>query len=218
LPLIFLENFYFVRKKHTDFVVKVGGRFHRPDELPFPIDWSWMYFTRYAENPFIVTWNPEQEASLIPTQPHQDVKDANGQFLELVQTGHAWEIKSIMAEHGSQQVRLSFEPYFPQFNLLEDHTEKTGRFTIQAHTSTGLLEGQYRVINRGSLVEIQMNLSGGWIPRADRWELRLMYRMAKIFTQWPTTYQWKGMITFKDTGPYMESKWIKDSSQLQIPF
>ncbi|TVQ06464.1 MAG: hypothetical protein EA359_01070, partial [Balneolaceae bacterium] len=46
LPLVMLQDFYFVRKNHTDIKVKINNKSHKPDELPIRMDREKMTFAR----------------------------------------------------------------------------------------------------------------------------------------------------------------------------
>ncbi|MCC5906357.1 MAG: hypothetical protein JJU13_09130 [Balneolaceae bacterium] len=45
MPLIFLYQFYFVRRKETTIEVTINGKVHHTDTLPLPIDESRILFT-----------------------------------------------------------------------------------------------------------------------------------------------------------------------------
>ncbi|MDR5659886.1 hypothetical protein RH915_10335 [Serpentinicella sp. ANB-PHB4] len=68
IPLVMLHDFYFVRKNHTNIEIIIDGRKHQPDELPLPMDWMKMLFTRYSPKPLIVTLNPAVNNPLIPLE------------------------------------------------------------------------------------------------------------------------------------------------------
>jgi hypothetical protein len=66
LPLVFLHDFYFVRKNGTEIEIIIDGRKHKPDELPFPMDLTKMYFTRYSPEPLIVILNKAFSGKISP--------------------------------------------------------------------------------------------------------------------------------------------------------
>ncbi|HMQ07560.1 MAG TPA: hypothetical protein PKC30_09685 [Saprospiraceae bacterium] len=57
LPLIFLQDFYFVRKDHTELKLSIDNRSHIPDLLPMRMDGEKMTFIRYSPKPLIITLN-----------------------------------------------------------------------------------------------------------------------------------------------------------------
>jgi len=71
MPLVLLQDFYFVRKKHSEVAVSVAGRSHRADMLPLPIDGNKMTFIRYSTAPLIATFNPAFSGTL-PTVAVQE--------------------------------------------------------------------------------------------------------------------------------------------------
>ena len=65
MPLVYLHDFYFVRRNNTDTCLKINGKQHKIDRFPFPLDGTWMYFMRYSPDTFIVTFNPSKSGILI---------------------------------------------------------------------------------------------------------------------------------------------------------
>jgi len=50
--------------------------------------------------------------------------------------------------------------------------------------------------------------SGGWRPKPAKLSLRFLYKVAKIFKNWPKTYQWTAMISKKKNMEFhMISSW-----------
>jgi hypothetical protein len=58
MPLIFLYQFYFVRRKETVIEFTFNGKVHHTDTLPLPIDGTSTLFTRYSPKSLIVSLNP----------------------------------------------------------------------------------------------------------------------------------------------------------------
>ena len=81
-------------------------------------------------------------------------------------------------------------------------------FVLGAEASAGVVRGTYHMRRSGDKVHATLHPGGGWQPNPDRLFLRLLFRVAGIFRQWPKTYQWTATITLCDgKAPFMESKW-----------
>lgn len=200
MPLVLLHDFYFVRRKHTQLEVNIDGRKHQADKLPLPLDGTWMYFARYSPDPFIVTFNPATSEVLKPVR-------LDNRHLTWDYNGKAKEIKSLIAEGDGHQVSLSFDPAFPQFNMIKQGLEVKGSFVIAGEKSTGIIQGTYTVSTKGEGVQILLHPDGGWIPNEKKISLRLLYTMAGIFRNWPKTYLWTAMLHQEENHWRMISSW-----------
>jgi len=210
LPLILLHDFYFVREKHSEILISIDGRTHRHDKLPIRIDGARMTFLRYCPDPFIASINPAFEGELSPLTVQQGWnvidEDAN---IEITIAKGKTGIKTISRKHMGHELTLSFEPAFPDVGSIENNSTFEGRFKIAGHPSTGLVSGAYRLERNDLETRITMIPSKGWKPKPDRFSLRFLYRVAKIFRQWPKTYEWKAEIVEDESNTYMRSGWIR---------
>lgn len=209
LPLVLLYSFYFVRKVNTDLEIKIGEKSHRLDSLPVPMDGSWMYFTRYASDLFILNWNKAYTGPLNLLNPL-----ASGEFLhqqvvyDLVENSGHLEISRMRPENGCHNVQFTFEPPFPLVTDLRDVVEAQGSFTIWMEESMGTIDGVYKLQRNGNQVEIEVHPSGGWRPRVGKWSLWFIFRIAPIFKNWPKTYLWTARIDLsQEYLPRIKSNW-----------
>lgn len=210
MPLIFLHDFYFVRKKHTHWKVTIAGRDHQPDELPLPVDRSRMLFTRYSPEPLIVTLNPATRASPMvlaaETGTGEIIRD--DYIFHIEWEGDLPSIQRMTRTNEIHPVSLEFTPAFPDLLKLGDHISMKGKFTLYGHPSTGRMEGIYIVEKHGDSISLVMVPSGGWKPDAGKLSLRFLYTVAKIFRKWPATYEWSADIQLQPGElPKMESGW-----------
>jgi hypothetical protein len=63
LPLVFVHDFYFVRRAGTEIRIEIDGRSHRGDPIPLILDGARVHFLRYSADPFIATWNPNPDGA-----------------------------------------------------------------------------------------------------------------------------------------------------------
>lgn len=227
MPLVLLHDFYFVRQRHTEMSVRIGGREHQPDKLPMPMDRTRMYFARYSPDPFIVTLNPAFDGMLEPLavkpgrevidlQPGTDGLPAGTNDLPTgaeASLGLSWdgpvpEIAFLRQSGGQHEIALSFDPPFPNLLALPDGAGVSGKFVVKGHPTTGKITGEYRVMKTGQRLHLEMIPSGGWMPNERKLSVRIIYRMAGIFRQWPKTYRWTAEVETGDDGrSRMQSRW-----------
>lgn len=208
MPLVYVHDFYFVRREHTSFLVTIGGKKHKPDKFPIPMDWTWMYFARYSGDPFIVTFNPAMDGELETSIVTENQKLAKGNtLLEISESGIAMEIKKITKKVLNHEIGLIFNPAFPQLNLLKDSVEVSGNFTVEGHSSTGRIGGEYRVIKNKNKIRIVLEPSAGWIPNESKLTVRFLYFVVKTFKHWPKTYRWTADLEELDNRWKIKSDW-----------
>lgn len=210
LPLVYLHDFYFVRKRHTRFEVSIDGRQHQPDELPMPIDWTKMLFTRYCPRPLIATLNPafEGQPTFFEAEPGSKQAMKNEHEFYMLWNGATPSINRIIRNNAVHPIEIRFNDPFPDISSLADNTILKGNFEILAHPSTGKIGGHYLVEKQGGLVRIIMVPSKGWHPRPGKLSLRFIFFVAKVFKKWPSTYEWSALIREQADGTYtMLSEW-----------
>ena len=209
LPLIFLYDFYFVRRAGTEIQIKVDGKTLKPDTLPMPIDFSRVFFTRYATNPFVVTWNATHNGPLTPLDPGQaGTYDDQGVIYDLVQNDGHFEIARMRGRGEKHEITFAFTPPVPDVAGLKDGTHLEGAFTIACEASTGTVSGVYRVRRHGDQVELVVHPSGGWQSKPRKWSVKLLFRLVPLFRHWPKTYVWTARIDLGTAGaPLMHAAW-----------
>lgn len=210
MPLVFLHDFYFVRKKHTQAELSINGKQHRIDNLPIPIDWTKMTFVRYSPNPLIVNFNPAADGELFSIPTEMGLNQIKNEKYNIYLN---WEhdkpsIKRIIINNEKYPITLNFTNAFPNIHSLVNNSKQEGCFEIEAHPTTGKISGIYRVRKEDGIITIVMIPSGGWKPRPNKLSLRFLYSVAKIFRKWPTTYEWTAKIQEKGTTSYyIQSGW-----------
>jgi hypothetical protein len=218
LPLVFVNDFYFVRRKGTEVRIEIDGRSHRGDPFPLPLDGARVHFIRYSADPFIATWNPDREmrAGVLELTSAAVTglcrAQARGVHYEVEANGEFREIRRMSRREGSHEVVVEFAPAFPQILALRDGVEVSGSFRISARPAVGAVIGIWRVARQDRQVEIEAIPRGGWTPGEVPPTARLLFRAVPMFRAWPTTYVWRG--TLQIPGDFQEqhelplqSKW-----------
>ncbi len=205
LPLVFLHDFYFVRRAGTEARIEIDGRLHRGDGLPLPIDRTRVHFHRYSPDPFIVTWNPEADAAdilQVDADAGPDISvEERGVRYELTSNGDQREIRRMSRSEGAHEVVVAFSPAFPDLRALRDGIEVSGAFRISADPSVGTVTGRWTVERRDRQIHMEAVPEGGWTPGEVPPMARLMFRMVPMFRSWPGTYRWRGTLELPPPGP-----------------
>lgn len=212
LPLVLLHDFYFVRKKHTAIEISFDGNRHRPDELPVPMDFTRMLFTRYSPRPLIATFNPAFDGVLKPLEVHPGEADVRlGEHTITVEWASGIPaISRVTRRHERYPIDLRLDPAFPDIGTLADSTTIDGRFEIAGNPSTGRIVGAYRAEKTDGQTTIVMIPAPGWKPRPTKLALRFLYTVARIFTHWPATYRWTAICQEREhSSVALRSEWCR---------
>lgn len=209
-PLLLLYDFYFIRKKSEKLIVKINNRLHKLDLLPMPVDGSRMSFARYSTKPLIAYFNPALDDYLdaIKIKEHQQEYKSGKTILTLNWNNSVPEVKKITQLNSIYPIALTFSPPFPNIAYLTRNELTEGTFVLMSHPSIGKITGNYSVIKKENEIKVKVSPSLGWMPVVDKWEMKVLYRISPVFTQWPKTYEWTGYITERNQyNYYMHSKW-----------
>ena len=215
MPLVLLHDFYFVRRKHTFISIIINAKAHKPDKLPFPLDGTCMYFTRYSPDPTIATVNPAFDGELPLISLKENSVRWKNMNLQLSDNGLVKEIQAVEVAYKDRNVSLRFEPSFPNLSALSPNTVVRGRFTIREDPEIGKIKGKYLLQSKDDEIVINMRPSKGWIPNEKKWSLNIMYALISIFRKWPSTYKWSALLNrHQESGFRMRSTWerIKQKS------
>ena len=108
-------------------------------------------------------------------------------------------------------MELRFDPPVPNLAALADGATAGGHFRIASDPSAGEIAGTWRLERNGDEVRVAMHPSEGWRPSPDRLSLRILYRLVRMFREWPSTYHWDAVIQLDDEGGTMRSHWSRSS-------
>lgn len=209
MPMIFLHDFYFVRRKDTQIEVLINGHHHASDKLPMPMDRQRMYFARYSPDPLIATLNPAHNGPLNELQASGELTfKRTGNNFNLKNHNGRYYIESITAHYNEHQLDMVFSPAFPNIAQVMPGDSFKGNFVIEGDRSTGKIKGTYSLVEEDGEIRIHLTPCGGWKPRVSKFSLRFMYTVSGMFKNWPKTYHWYATIQKADGGQFvMESAW-----------
>ncbi len=211
LPVYYMYKMSFARKKHSNIIITVDGRSHKPDTFFLPIDKSRNYFTRYSPDSFNVDINPAFNGPLqISDTRNKSTLEIGDVHYELEQNNGHPEIRKIFVQRDEHLFAIEFSPSFPNMLALKNNVFLTGNISITSDAGAGEIKGSYQIGNNQNEIHIKLHPELGWIPGERRLLLRMMFKLVKIFKDWPKTYMWDAKITRDENGRYfMNSNWVR---------
>jgi hypothetical protein len=215
LPLFFLREFGFFRRRGSQARVEIAGRSHRLDSLPVPVAGQRVYFTRYTTDPLILHFCPNYTGPLepLPGAALSGAPSPDGEIYTLTERDGRPAVEHMRAEHANypgrpHRVDLAFAPAFPEVTCLADGERREGAFEIQAGPESGKVSGVYAVWREGDVVRARLHPSGGWQHQEKLRSVRFIYAVAKVFRTWPATYEWNAEIRRGPDGRlWQQSAW-----------
>jgi hypothetical protein len=172
------------------------------------MDGTKMTFLRYSPDLYVASVNPAFEGELkhFNANPGWNAMNEDSQIEVCIDNGSP-AICRLQQRHREHVLNMSFEPAFPDIASMKSNSEASGVFKIAGHPSTGRIEGVYTVKKNDFETRITMIPSEGWKPKPDRFSLRFLYRVAKVFRHWPKTYIWEATVIEDGDSNYMQSDW-----------
>jgi hypothetical protein len=209
MPLVILQDFYFVRRKHSKIELSIDGRQHTIDNFPIPIDWTKMTFIRYSPKTLIALLNPEYSGALpnMIIKNNQEIIHSDNYEISLEWKKNKVFMKSITRKNAIYPVVLIFNQAFPNIADIENNSVVKGSFYIESHPSTGKIKGIYTVEKLNNEIHVSMIPSKGWKPKYSKLSLRFLYTVVNVFKKWPATYEWTATIQGKGNLYDMNSQW-----------
>jgi hypothetical protein len=225
LPLVYVKDFYFVRRAGSEVRIEFDGRQHEGDAIPLILDGTPMRFVRYSTRPFIVFWNPSlnpQAQVLIAgtgtgsgTLTGQSAPQSRGVRYELTSNGAFREIRRMRREEGGQEVTVEFEPAIPHLLAMREGADVSGAFRITTEPAAGTVTGTWRISRQDARIHLEALPGGGWVPGEAPPMARVLFRVVSIFRTWPATYAWKATLELPGAGVEvgdflpLESAWVR---------
>lgn len=190
MPLFFLYDFDFARKRDTDIFLSIDGVQKTIDPFAFPKDFQARYYVEFSMNAVVTNFNEARTYRM----PEVDI-DENGIALykekeyQYELYNDLYHLQKITVKHDTHPVEVKFEPSFPNHAELDEAMPKYGEFMITPSGEAGTLKGKYNVIKQQGKAVINLTFPEAWqTPKGALYE-RFMTSMTPNIKSWYKTYQ-----------------------------
>ncbi|WP_280768869.1 hypothetical protein [Salipaludibacillus daqingensis] len=190
LPLFFLYDFDFVRKRKTKAKVIIDGNPITIDNFPYPLakDFQLRYYTRYSEDCQIIEFANATNEVL-----KEYTADANRKVVSdslEYQFGEDRSLEKILLKDSNHDLIVEFTGGFPDVRSLMNPSDFKGTFKISADEKMGYVSGEYSVRREDSSVTIELIPSDGWAAIPNSLFTKMMFSKKSLFCNWPKTYRY----------------------------
>ncbi len=212
LPLLFLHDFYFVRKKNSEITLSINDRIHKVDLLPLLMDGQKMTFIRYCSRPLILTINDENNSTplIINLKNKVEFLDKDNCRYIFDWQNNTPNLKKIIFDNKIHPITINFNPFIPDISNLKNIHLIEGKFKITGHESVGSIEGEYQIKYANDSIFMQIIPVGGWTPKPTNLATKFLFTAAKVFKKWPSTYKWNAVAYLDQSSQYsIKSQWIR---------
>lgn len=190
-PLFFMKQTAFIEKKYGNITIRIGDVERKPVEIPISINGKFVYLARYCFEPVMVSINENYNGPLLPV----DLSKENGLTNYIVRKSSGTQLAATVCNQSNHHATLKFAPAIPDLKSLNDGDQINGRFSTSVDDTMGIVAGAYSLERKKDNIAITFEPKKGWQPMPGK--------------KWFTKYKWTSVISLKDDGAFIDSKWVK---------
>lgn len=191
LPLFFLYQFDFVRKKNSMVSLIIDGNEHQIDPCTFPELLKSRLNIQYSMHAMATIFNETRHTAIqeveIDDEGMARVDDKTYHYVEVDGNQH---LKSIRLDSPTYPIEIEFMPPFPDKSELLAHKPHFGEFCIEPAGNLGTLKGRYNVTRQKKKATISLTFHENWRPKKDSLYSKLIKSMSNTeITEWFQSHQ-----------------------------
>lgn len=200
LPLFFLYDFDFVRKRNTIIDISIDDKTLKldPFPLPFPLNGQKRYYSRYTMESQIIEFIPISMELKEVELDDKMVYVEQGIKYQFVETSSGLGLSSIELMQDNKVV-INFNPAFVM-------SDQMGEFSICPPKEMGYIGGSYQVKQNRNFVDISLIPDKGWIGVPNSFTTKLILSPKSVFSTWCKNYQYSASADL--TKMSIKAKWI----------
>lgn len=211
MPLFFLYEFDFARKRDTDIFLSIDGNVKDVDPFAFPKDFQSRYYVEFSTNSVVANFNKSGSYTLEQVDiDEQGIAKTENHTYFYENTNDLYKLKTITLEHETHPVEVSFSPAFPNHREVTEAKPFYGEFVIEPSGEAGHLKGKYNVLYQQGKAIINLTFPESWnTPKGANYE-RLINSMTPNIKSWYQTYQCKQVVQLETMDTSIE--WTRVNS------
>ena len=181
LPLFFMYNFDFIRKKNTQIECRIDEQKIVIDKFSMPINMQFRYYARYSNQCELLEFANTDSLSFIEVELEDNSYiDKN---IEYIFDDYNSLSKIIVhLEDGKIDIKFS-----PCFNMNKD---TKGIFKICSKEEMGYLEGIYEINRDNDKISIRLVPINGWTSVPNSFITKMILKPNSLFCKWSKNYEY----------------------------
>lgn len=199
MPLFFLYNFDFARKRDTDIFMSIDGEIVEVDPFAFPKDFQARYYVEFSTDTVVTNFNEAGRHKLERVEIDEEGMAKSGHnTYQYEASNDLYKLKKIRVEHETNPVEVTFEPAFPNHQEVKAGRPIYGEFEIVPSGEAGSLKGKYNVVYQQDKAIINLSFPQSWeSPKGANYE-RFINSMTPNIKSWYRTYQCTQIVKLED--------------------
>lgn len=200
LPLFFMYDFDFIRKKYTQIECKIEDKKIVIDKFPMPMKMQFRYSARYSNQCELLEFANADSLSFVEVDiDNNSYIDKN---IEYIFEGSS-SLSKIIVHLDDGKIDINFSPCF---NMNKD---TKGIFKIRPKEKMGYLEGIYEINRNNDKIYIRLVLSKGWISVPNSFITKMILNPNSIFCKWSKNYEYVEEIDIQKK--LVKAKWSNNN-------
>lgn len=199
MPLFFLYNFDFARKRDTDIFLSIDGEMIDVDPFAFPKDFQARYYVEFSTETVVTNFNEAGRYTLEHVEIDENgIAEGDNNTYEYESSNDLYKLKKITVNHDHYPIDVEFSPAFPNHREVMDAKPMYGEFEIRPSGEAGTLKGKYNVVYQQGKAIINLSFPNSWnTPKGANLE-RVVNSMTPNIKTWYRTYQCTQIVNLED--------------------
>ena len=181
LPLFFMYDFDFIRKKHTQIECKIEDKKIVIDKFPMPMNMQFSYYARYSNQCELLEFANTDSLSFLEVDLNNNSYiDKNIEYI--FEDSNSLSKIIVHLEDGKIDINFS-----PCFNMNKD---TKGIFKICPKEEMGYLEGIYEINRDNDKISIRLVPKNGWNSVPNSFITKMILKPNSLFCKWSKNYEY----------------------------
>lgn len=181
LPLFFMYDFDFIRKKDTQIECKIEDKKVTIDKFPMPMNMQFRYYARYSNKCELLEFANTDSLPFIEVElDGNSYVDKNIEYI----FKDSNSLSEIIVHLEDGKIEINF---LPSFNMNEN---TKGIFKIYPKEEMGNLEGIYEIVRYENKIAIKLVPKNGWTSVPNSFITKMILNSNSIFCKWSKNYEY----------------------------
>ena len=181
LPLFFMYNFDFIRKKYTQIECKIEDKKIKIDKFFMPMNMQFRYYARYSNQCELLEFANTDSLSFVEVDlDNNSYIDKNIEYI----FEESNSLSKIIVHLEDGKIEINFSPCFDM------NKDTKGIFKICPKKEMGYLEGIYEINRDQDKIYIKLVPQNGWNAVPNSFITKLILNKNSIFCKWCKNYEY----------------------------